>query len=46
MQGLIAVGASYGTEIDINSSFNNDMQRANILTGISVKALVILDMHC
>lgn len=37
--GLIAVGASYGTEIDINSSLNNDMQRANLLTGISVKAL-------
>ena len=37
--GLIAVGASYGAEIDINSSLNSDMQRANLLTGISVKAL-------
>ncbi|MEL0645623.1 branched-chain amino acid transport system II carrier protein [Olleya sp. Ti.3.14] len=37
--GLIAVGASYGAEIEINSSINNDMQRANLLTGISVKAL-------
>jgi len=37
--GLIAVGASYGGEIDINSSLNSDMQRANLLTGISIKAL-------
>jgi len=37
--GLIAVGASYGGEIDINSTLNSDMQRANLLTGISVKAL-------
>ncbi len=37
--GLIAVGASYGAEIDINSTLDNDMQRANLLIGISTKAL-------
>ncbi len=37
--GLIAVGAFYGTEIDVNSALSSDMQRANLLTGISKKAL-------
>ncbi|WP_452230313.1 MULTISPECIES: branched-chain amino acid transport system II carrier protein [unclassified Lacinutrix] len=37
--GLIAVGAFYGSEIDVNSALSSDMQRANLLTGISKKAL-------
>ncbi|WP_034060722.1 branched-chain amino acid transport system II carrier protein [Lacinutrix jangbogonensis] len=37
--GLIAVGAFYGSEIDVNSALSSDMQRANLLRGISTKAL-------
>ncbi|WP_452225657.1 branched-chain amino acid transport system II carrier protein [Lacinutrix chionoecetis] len=37
--GLIAVGAYYGSEIDLNSNLSSDMQRANLLRGISIKAL-------
>jgi len=37
--GLIAVGAFYGSEIDVNSTLSSDMQRANLLSGISTKAL-------
>ncbi|WP_313791237.1 branched-chain amino acid transport system II carrier protein [Lacinutrix neustonica] len=37
--GLIAIGAFYGSEININEDLSNDMQRANLLRGISIKAL-------
>ena len=37
--GLISVGAYYGTEINIDNSLSNDMQRANLLSGISLSAL-------
>lgn len=37
--GLISVGAYYGTEINVDSSLSNDMQRANLLRGISISAL-------
>ena len=37
--GLIAVGAFYGTEIFIDKTLSNDMQRATLLTGISTAAL-------
>ena len=37
--GLISVGAYYGSEIDINSNLSNDMQRANLLRGISIASL-------
>ena len=37
--GLISVGAFYGSEININSALSSDMQRANLLSGISTKAL-------
>ena len=37
--GLIAVGAFYGSEIDVNSALSSDMQRANLLSSISTKAL-------
>ena len=37
--GLIAVGAFYGSEIDVNSALSSDMQRANLLTGITKQAL-------
>jgi LIVCS family branched-chain amino acid:cation transporter len=37
--GLIAVGSFFGTEIFVDGSLSNDMQRANLLTGISVATL-------
>jgi len=37
--GLIAVGAYFGSEISIDNSLSNDMQRANLLRGISIAAL-------
>ncbi|WP_298901323.1 branched-chain amino acid transport system II carrier protein [uncultured Psychroserpens sp.] len=37
--GLISVGAYYGSEIIINSELSSDMQRANLLRGISIDAL-------
>lgn len=37
--GLISVGAYYGSEISINSELSNDMQRANLLRGISIASL-------
>ncbi|MDN3491413.1 branched-chain amino acid transport system II carrier protein [Winogradskyella bathintestinalis] len=37
--GLISVGAYYGSEIDVNSELSNDMQRANLLRGISIASL-------
>jgi LIVCS family branched-chain amino acid:cation transporter len=37
--GLIAVGAYYSSEITINSELSNDMQRANLLRGISIRSL-------
>lgn len=37
--GLIAVGAYYGSQIEVNSELSTDMQRANLLRGISIAAL-------
>lgn len=37
--GLIAVGAFYGSEIFVDGSLSNDMQRANLLRGISIQTL-------
>ena len=37
--GLISVGAYYGSEINVDSTLSNDMQRANLLRGISISAL-------
>ncbi len=37
--GLISVGAYYGSEININEDLSNDMQRANLLRGISIASL-------
>ncbi len=37
--GLIAVGAFYGSEIFVDGSLNSDMQRANLLRGISLATL-------
>lgn len=37
--GLISVGAFYGSQIDIDLSLSNDMQRATLLRGISTAAL-------
>ena len=37
--GLISVGAYYGSEININNELSSDMQRANLLRGISIAAL-------
>jgi LIVCS family branched-chain amino acid:cation transporter len=37
--GLISVGAYYGSEININEELSNDMQRANLLRGISIASL-------
>ncbi|MFD2567022.1 branched-chain amino acid transport system II carrier protein [Pseudotenacibaculum haliotis] len=37
--GLIAVGAFYGSEIFIDGSLSNDMQRATLLRGISTATL-------
>jgi len=37
--GLISVGAFYGSEIEVNNTLSSDMQRANLLRGISTKVL-------
>ena len=37
--GLIAVGAFYGSEIFVDGTLSNDMQRANLLRGISIATL-------
>ena len=37
--GLIAVGAYYSSQIEVNSELSTDMQRANLLRGISIAAL-------
>ena len=37
--GLIAVGAFFGSEIFIDGGLSNDMQRANLLRGISIQTL-------
>jgi LIVCS family branched-chain amino acid:cation transporter len=37
--GLIAVGAFYGSEIFVDGSLSSDMQRANLLRGISLATL-------
>jgi LIVCS family branched-chain amino acid:cation transporter len=37
--GLIAVGAYYGSQIEVNSELSTDMQRANLLRGMSIAAL-------
>ena len=37
--GLIAVGAYYGSQIEVNTDLSTDMQRANLLRGISIAAL-------
>lgn len=37
--GLVAVGAFYGSEIFVDGSLNADMQRANLLRGISTETL-------
>ena len=37
--GLISVGAYYGTEVHVDATLSNDMQRANLLRSISISAL-------
>lgn len=37
--GLISVGAFYGTDINVDATLSSDMQRANLLRGISTAAL-------
>ncbi|MFD2822747.1 branched-chain amino acid transport system II carrier protein [Lacinutrix iliipiscaria] len=37
--GLIAVGAFYGSEINVDSTLSNDMQRATLLRNISIASL-------
>jgi len=37
--GLISVGAYYGSQIEVDAALSNDMQRANLLRGISIAAL-------
>ena len=37
--GLIAVGAFYGSEINVDATLSSDMQRATLLRGISLAAL-------
>ncbi|WP_299884093.1 branched-chain amino acid transport system II carrier protein [uncultured Lacinutrix sp.] len=37
--GLISVGAFYGSEINVDSTLSNDMQRAKLLRGISLASL-------
>ena len=37
--GLISVGAFYGSEINVDSTLSNDMQRATLLRGISISSL-------
>ena len=37
--GLISVGAFYGSEVFVDGTLSNDMQRANLLRGISMSTL-------
>jgi len=37
--GLIAVGSFFGTDIQIDNALSSDMQRANLLRGISIASL-------
>ena len=37
--GLISVGAFYGSEIFVDNTLSGDMQRANLLRGISISTL-------
>ncbi len=37
--GLIAVGSFFGTDIEIDTTLSGDMQRANLLRGISIASL-------
>ncbi len=37
--GLISVGAFHGSEINIDATLSNEMQRANLLRGISIASL-------
>jgi len=37
--GLISAGAYYGSEIFVDGTLSNDMQRANLLRGISISTL-------
>ncbi|MBU2940859.1 branched-chain amino acid transport system II carrier protein [Lacinutrix sp. C3R15] len=37
--GLIAVGAYFGADINLNQNLSGDVQRATLLRGISIKAL-------
>ena len=37
--GLISVGAYFGSQIEVNTELSTDMQRANLLRGISISAL-------
>ena len=37
--GLISVGAYFGSELSINADLTSDMQRANLLRGISIASL-------
>ncbi len=37
--GLISVGSFFGTDIEIDSTLSGDMQRANLLRGISIASL-------
>ena len=37
--GLICVGAYFGSKIQVNSELSSDMQRANLLRGISIASL-------
>jgi LIVCS family branched-chain amino acid:cation transporter len=37
--GLIATGAYFGSEISLDPTMSSDMQRANLLRGISIKTL-------
>ena len=37
--GLIAAGAYYGSEINVNENLSSDMQRANLLRSISIASL-------
>ncbi len=37
--GLISVGAFYGSEINVDTALSGDMQRANLLRGISIASL-------
>jgi len=37
--GLISVGAAFGADIEIDNTLSGDMQRANLLRGISIASL-------